>query len=320
VTPVNYSLFEEPSTFNWEALANGLRNLTARNIFIGGSSWKYEGWLGQIYTQSRYSMRGRFSKRLFEDACLAEYAETFPAVCGDFAFYQFPSAEFWKRLFNQVPDKFQFGFKIPEQITCRVFPMHDRYGATAGHDNPAFLDAGLLLDGFLRPLDPYRSKTGVLIFEFGAFSRRAMSGVDEFVERMDAFLEVLPRDFRYSVEIRNPEFLTPAYYQCLSRHNVAAVYNAWTKMPELSEQIAIPGSRTADFMVCRALLKRGRAYEDAVKKFSPYSEVQEVNEPARNALRELIHVAREERRTTFIFVNNRLEGNSPGTIVSIIDD
>ena len=72
------------------------------------------------------------------------------------------------------------------------------------------------MDGFLRPLEPYRSKTGVLIFEFGAFSPRAMSGVDEFVERLDAFLEALPRGFRYSVEIRNPEFLTPAYFACLS--------------------------------------------------------------------------------------------------------
>jgi len=316
----NYSLFEEPSTFDREALTTRLRRLADRNIFIGGSSWKYEGWLGQVYSLSRYLSRGRFSKRLFEDTCISEYAETFPAVCGDFAFYQFPTEEFWKKLFNKVPEKFQFGFKVPEQITCRVFPMHPRYGDTAGHDNPAFLDAGLLMDNFLRPLEPYRLKTGVLIFEFGAFSRRAMSGVEEFVERVDAFLEALPRDFRYSVEIRNPEFLTPSYYACLARHNVAAVYNAWTKMPELPAQIAMPGSRTADFMVCRALLRQGRAYEDAVKKFSPYTEVQEVNEPARKGLKELIHIAREERRITFIYVNNRLEGNSPGTIVSITED
>jgi uncharacterized protein YecE (DUF72 family) len=320
VTGTNYSLFDEPSSFNREALATRLRNLADGGVFIGGSSWKYEGWLGQIYTESRYWTRGRFSKRVFEDTCLSEYAETFPAVCGDFAFYQFPAEDFWQRLFNKVPETFQFGFKVPEQITCRVFPMHQRYGATAGHDNPAFLDAGLLMDGFLRPLEPYRSKTGVLIFEFGAFSRRAMSSVEEFVERLDAFLEALPRDFRYAVEIRNPEFLTECYYACLARHNAAAVYNAWTKMPELSAQIAIPGSRTADFMVCRALLKRGRAYEEAVEKFTPYAAVQEVNEPARKGLRELIHIAREERKITFIFVNNRLEGNSPGTIVSITDD
>ncbi len=315
----NYSLFEEPSPFDRSELSSRLKRLAARNIFIGGSSWKYEGWLGQIYSQSRYMTRGRFSKRLFEDTCIAEYAETFPIVCGDFAFYQFPTEEFWQRLFSKVPDRFQFGFKVPEQITCRVFPVHQRYGATAGQVNPAFLDAGLLMDAFLRPLERYRPKTAVLIFEFGAFAPRAMSGVDEFVERIAAFLEVLPPLFRYAIEIRNPEFLTPAYFACLARFNVAHVYNAWTRMPDLPVQISVPGSRTADFMVCRALLKRGRAYEDAVKQFSPYQAVQEIYEPARKGLRELVRMAEDEQRITFIFVNNRLEGNSPGTIVSITD-
>jgi uncharacterized protein YecE (DUF72 family) len=184
----NYGLFDEPSSLDRPALAARLSNLAQRNIFIGGSSWKYEGWLGQIYTRSRYSPRGRFSKRIFEDTCLTEYAETFPTVCGDFAFYQFPSEDYWNRLFQRVPQRFQFAFKVPEQITCRVFPKHQRYGATAGQDNPAFLDAGLLMDAFLRPLEPHGSKTAVLIFEFGSFSPRAMSGVEEFVERLGAFL------------------------------------------------------------------------------------------------------------------------------------
>jgi len=315
----NYSLFDEPSSFDRGGLAGRISSLAERNIFIGGSSWKYEGWLGQIYTQSRYMTRGRFSKRTFEDACLAEYAETFRTVCGDFAFYQFPTEDFWQRLFSKVPEGFRFGFKVPEQITCRVFPKHPRYGATGGQDNPAFLDAGLLMDGFLRPLEKFGSKTGVLIFEFGAFSPSAMSGVNEFVERLAAFLEALPREFRYAVEIRNPEFVSPVYFAALRQFNVAHVYNAWTRMPDLPVQIAIPGSRTADFMVCRALLKRGRAYEDAVKKFAPYTAVQEVYEPARKGLRELVRMAEDEHTITFIFVNNRLEGNSPGTIVSITD-
>ena len=33
--------------------------------------------------------------------------------------------------------------------------------------------------------------------------------------------------------------------------------------------------------MARALLRRGRPYEEAVRDFAPYSEVQEVNEPVR---------------------------------------
>ena len=71
--------------------------LGAKGVFIGTSSWKYEGWLGQIYTRERYLSRGKFSRRVFEQECLREYSETFPAVCGDFAFYQFPTEEFWRK-------------------------------------------------------------------------------------------------------------------------------------------------------------------------------------------------------------------------------
>ena len=89
-------LFDERGSFDRGGLAEKLRALAAQNIFIGGSSWKYEGWLGQIYTRERYLTRGKFSQKQFEQECLREYAETFPTVCGDFAFYQFPTPEFWR--------------------------------------------------------------------------------------------------------------------------------------------------------------------------------------------------------------------------------
>ena len=87
---------------------------------------------GQVYSPERYLARGKFSKRVFEAECLREYAETFPTVCGDFAFYQFPSPDYWQRLFRQAPEGFRFAFKVPEQITCKVYPSHPRYGALAG--------------------------------------------------------------------------------------------------------------------------------------------------------------------------------------------
>ena len=90
-------LFDEAPPFNRRALAERLGQLAAENIWIGTRSWKYEGWCGQIYTPERYMTRGRFARKRFEAECLAEYAETFPIVCGDFSFYQFPAAEHWWR-------------------------------------------------------------------------------------------------------------------------------------------------------------------------------------------------------------------------------
>jgi uncharacterized protein YecE (DUF72 family) len=312
-------LFAEPGGFDREGLAAKLRSAASENIYIGGSSWKYEGWLGQVYARERYLARGRFSKRFFETECLREYAETFSTVCGDFAFYQFPTEDFWSRLFRQVPPSFRFAFKVPEQITCKVFPAHARYGAQAAKPNQAFLDAGALEKMFLRPLLPHRQKTALLIFEFGAFSRSSFPRPAEFLDRLDPFLAGLPPEFRYAIEIRNPEFLAPDYFACLRTHRVAHVYNAWSRMPELRRQVAIPDSATADFLVCRALLRRGRPYADAVAMFSPYTEVKDPNPEARESMRALIGRARENKQFLFLFVNNRLEGNAPLTILSLVE-
>ena len=260
-----------------------------------------------------------FSKKLFEAECLREYSEVFPTVCGDFAFYQFPTEEFWNKLFGQAPQHFRFAFKVPEQITCKVFPAHARYGAQAGRENEAFLDAHVFQEMFVRPLLPHRSKTALMIFEFGAFGPRSFHDVGEFVERLDPFLAQLPPDFRYAVEIRNPGFLEKDYFSCLRAHSVAHVYNAWSKMPELHRQLAIPDSATADFLVCRALLRYGRVYQEAVDAFAPYREVQDPNPEARESMRVLIGRARENKQFLFLFVNNRLEGNAPSTILSLVE-
>ena len=81
-------LFDPPPSPFRTRLAERLTVLAGRGIYLGTSSWKYEGWLGQIYTEDRYLTRRKFNRKKFEETCLAEYAEVFPAVCGDFSFYQ----------------------------------------------------------------------------------------------------------------------------------------------------------------------------------------------------------------------------------------
>ena len=309
------SLFAEPPS----RLATSLEALAGQNVLIGTSSWKYPGWMGKVYHEENYLTRGKFSQKKFEETCLAEYADTFPIVCGDFSFYQFPSPAFWQKLFSSAPRKLQFAFKVPEEITVKQFPTHARYGPRAGLANEQFLNAELLLEMFLAPLEQYRERIAVVMFEFGTFPKAAMEGADQFIDLLDAFLACLPQGFRYGVEIRNPEFLGLPYFECLKKHRVAHIFNAWTRMPELSTQIAMPGAFTTDFTVARALLKRNRPYEEAVQKFAPYQSVQEPNPAAREAVAGLVKRALAQRQKTYLFVNNRLEGNAPGTIEGVLD-
>ncbi len=312
-------LFEEPFQIDRAGLSAKLAALASENVFIGTSSWKYEGWIGQVYSYSRYLSRGKFSQKRFQAECLSEYASTFPIVCGDFSFYQFPPESYWQRLFGSAPASLKYAFKVPEEITINIYPRKPRYGDRAGVANPSFLDALLLRNVFLDLLEPYRDRIAVLIFEFGAFPKQCYNNDREFVAALDPFLASLPAGFRYAVEIRNQEFLTAEYFGCLRRRGVAHVFNAWTRMPEMHEQMECPEVYTADFTVARALLRRGRPYEQAVATFSPYTEIRDPNPEARQALRALISYARERHQPSYIFVNNRLEGNAPQTIQAVVE-
>ncbi len=99
-------------SFDREALKLKAAKLAAEGIFIGTSSWKYEGWMNMLYSPDRYEYRGKVAKTRFEKGLpFSEYAEVFKSVCVDAAYYSFPSEKYLEGLASQVPDDFQFGFK-----------------------------------------------------------------------------------------------------------------------------------------------------------------------------------------------------------------
>lgn len=313
------SLFDDLARFDRDRLATRLSSLAQQQMFIGTSSWKYPGWLDQIYSRERYTNRGRFSRKRFEAECITEYADVFPTVCGDFAFYQFPTADFWANLFRRVPPSFQFAFKVPELITAASFAKLPRFGAHQGARNPDFLNAEMLKTQFLDLLVSYKDQVGVLIFEFGTSAKSRFEDIDSFLKDLAPFLSQLQKEFRFAIEIRNQEFLEPVLFQLLRNEGIAYVFNSWTRMPPLPDQLAIEDAYTTDFSVVRALLKPGRFYEQAVELFSPYQTVQAPLPEIRASLQAFIRSSKDRKQTTYIYVNNRLEGNAPETIEAILD-
>jgi uncharacterized protein YecE (DUF72 family) len=310
--------------FDREWMKAKAAELAAKGVFIGTSSWKYEGWRGMLYDEARYVYRGKFARARFERLCLEEYAEVFKTVCVDGAYYNFPRREYLEGLSDQVPDDFRFGFKVTDAITIKKFPNLDRFGGRAGHDNRDFLNADLFATAFLKPCEHIRPKVGVLMFEFSRFYPGDYEHGRDFLADLDPFLAKLPKGWPYAVEMRNKHWLVPEYFQCLARHGVAHVFNSWDAMPSVSEQITLPGSVTNPGMIAaRFLLKPGRKYEEAVKAFEPYNETKEVNEEARKAIATLIQLALKATGgnlvRALIFINNRLEGNALHTIAAVLE-
>lgn len=59
--------------FDREQMKRKAAQLASKGVFVGTSSWKYEGWFGQLYTPARYEYRGKVAKTRFEKKCLVEY-------------------------------------------------------------------------------------------------------------------------------------------------------------------------------------------------------------------------------------------------------
>jgi uncharacterized protein YecE (DUF72 family) len=308
---------------NRERLAAGLRRWAGRGVYFGTSSWKYPGWFDVIYEWDRYVWRGKFSKARFERDCLAEYARTFPAVSVDASYYQFFNKRTLEELAAQVPEEFQFGFKVSGDITLKQFPRVARLGKKAGQANPHFLDAALFREAVLERSEGIRSKVGLFMFEFSRFGPDEFERGAQFVAALDEFFSRLPRGWPYGVELRNRHWLRPEYFAVLAKHGVTHIFNAWTDMPPVQEQMALPESETnPSLLAARFLLREGRGFEDAVKMFSPYTGVKDPNPEARGAAIALaLKILRSRiRNRALIFVNNRFEGNSPGTIEALVGE
>jgi uncharacterized protein YecE (DUF72 family) len=294
--------------------------MAGEGLYFGTSSWKYRGWVGQLYDEARYVYRGRFAETRFNRCCLAEYAQVFHTVGVDAAYYQFPTSHQLVEQAAQVPAGFLFSFKVTDDITLRRFPNLPRFGHRAGTENPDFLNASRFESEFLGPCASIADKVGVLMFEFTRFHASDFARGREFVGALDEFLSRLPRGWRYGVEIRNSTFLQPEYFQTLARHGVAHVFNSWDAMPPVSEQMALPGAtETADFVVARLLLRPGRSYAAAVEQFSPYNELKQPYPEVRAAAVALAKTAGEapRKKKAFVYVNNRLEGSALRTLEAI---
>jgi uncharacterized protein YecE (DUF72 family) len=308
-------------TLDRQQLSAQVADLAVQGVYIGTSSWKYPGWFGMLYDRARYEYRGRFAMTRFNRECLAEYAEVFKTVCVDAAYYNFPSQQYLEGMVNQTPDDFRFGLKVTDAITIKKFPNLDRFGQQAGKPNENFLNAELFARAFLKPCESVRHVIGLLMFEFSRFWTTDYEHGRDFIADLDKFLGQLPKGWPYGIEMRNRNWLRPEYFECLARHQVTHVFNSWDAMPAVGEQMALPGSRTnPELVAARFLLKPGRRYEEAVKTFEPYDSIKEENPEARSAGRSLVAegVAAGPKRRTFVFVNNRLEGNAISTIESML--
>jgi uncharacterized protein YecE (DUF72 family) len=157
------------------------------NPRIGTCSWKYPSWEGLVYSKGVRNY-------------LAEYARKFPTVEIDQWFWSlFPGAEpklpdlgTVREYAESVPDDFRFTIKAPNSVTLtHPYPAGRKQSAAP---NFWFLSAELAR-GFLALLEPLRSRTAAVIFQFEYLNRGKMKSQREFEDRLAAFDFLLARQW-----------------------------------------------------------------------------------------------------------------------------
>jgi len=289
-----------------------LRETIPPAIHFGTSSWNYEGWRGLVYHR-KYPKSGAVTKML------AEYAEfpLFTTVGIDAAFYRPLSGNTMRGYADALPPGFPCVQKVWNRITIHTFTGHQD-GGTAGEKNPDFLNAELCVNEVVGPsLEHFKGHVGPFVFEIQTIAKKDKVSPDDFAGRVDEFFGKLPADVPYAVELRNEEYLTPAYLAVLREHGVAHLFNSWTRMPPIGKQLAHPDVITAPFVIARALLRPGRYYAEAVDAFAPYDRIQDESPELRNDLVALAERAIKLRIPAYLLINNRAEGSAPNTIAAV---
>lgn len=291
------------------ALAAGL----PPDIRFGTSSWTYPGWKGLVY-QRDYPKTGAAAEMLEE---YARYP-LFRTVGIDSSFYAPPTPKTLQEYSAHLPAGFPCVAKVWDRITVHTHAKA-RSKTQGGEPNPDFLNADLFLREVYEPWQrEFGDHAGPLVFEFQTIARGAGMVALEFADRLDQFFSRLPREGRYAVELRNQEFLMPPYLAVLREHGVAHLFNSWTRMPSVGQQLEVPGVFSADFVIARILLRPGRYYAEAVDAFAPYDRIQDANPELRRDVARLVAAARRLRVPAYIIVNNRAEGSAPHTIAAIM--
>ncbi len=301
-----------PELIDRSALAR-LGDAVPALLRFGTSSWNYPGWRGLVYRQA-YKGKGA-STRMLE-----EYARfpLFRTVGIDASFYAAPTPEVLRGWGERLPAGFPCVSKVWQQLTVHTWTRAQDPNK-AGMPNPDFLNPALFIESIGEPcIAHFSDNLGPLVFEVQQIPRTSGLGPREFADRLDAFFGRLPRELAYAVEVRNEEFLTPAYFAVLREHDVAHVLSSWTRMPPIGAQLDLPGALTAPFIVARALLRPGRSYDDAVDAFSPYDRVLDADPGVRTDLVRLAQLALSVNVPAYILVNNRLEGSAPLTILAVV--
>jgi len=292
---------------------------------LGTSSWTFPGWAGLVYRDTQ-------SETLLSRKGLSAYARhpLLRSVGIDRTFYAPLPATELAPMAAAVPEDFRFLVKAHAALTT-PFEQWRRMPYAGRSPADHFLNAAYAAEQVVAPvLEGLGTKTGVILFQFPPLGQPYARTALRFADHLARFLEALPvlpvdaqgRGPRYAVEIRNREFLGPAYATALGARGVVHCLNVHPRMPALAEQArlildghAVAGISTRPpLTVVRWMLHPAHEYATAREEFAPFDRLAAPDADSRSAVAAEVAAALARHDEVIVIANNKAEGSAPLTL------
>lgn len=287
-----------------------------QGLRLGTSSWSFPGWVGLVYADRHNE------QRLARDGLKAYARHPLLRTVGlDRTFYATIGAADYARYAAQTHPDFRFVVKAHAAVTTPAAQLARTSPVPVGPDR--FLDAEYTTRMIIEPLQTgLAERAGVLLFQFPPLGVQHVRDGRSFVGRLAEFLGALPRGPHYAVEIRNRDFLTPAYVDCLARHGVTHCYNVHPSMPTVAEQDALLGEAAwrSGSVVLRWMLHPSQQYEQARDRYFPFDRLVDPDPRSRQALILLTERLLAAGHDVFVIANNKAEGSAPLSLFTLARD
>jgi uncharacterized protein YecE (DUF72 family) len=157
------------------------------DIRIGTSGYHYKHWLGRYYPQG-----------MKPNQMLAHYLRDFDTVELNNTFYQLPNESTFDAWRDSTPPDFLYAVKGSRFITHMI----------------KLKDAQRGLTNFMPRAERLGDKLGPILWQLPP-------GWKVNLERLEEFLGLLPKEHRYTFELRNETWMTDEVLELLKKYNAA---------------------------------------------------------------------------------------------------
>jgi uncharacterized protein YecE (DUF72 family) len=266
-------------------------------MLVGTSSWSSSDWCGTFYPES-----------IAPEEMIRVYSSKLPTVEIDATWHYMPNKKMVDAWNSRTPDGFIFSAKVPKVIS------HEKY----------LEDCGAELSEFLAVMSRLESKLGPLVLQFpyvakGKDPEEYETGAG-FIRRLKSFAGLLPKEFRWAVEVRNSKWMNQPLLDVLRSHDISLVFIDYYTMDPLPRLVQRKDVFTSSFVYARFLGNHKvmdaavrQAQKEGKRKRDWESLIQDRTEQMKLWVPPLRELAAKEI-PIYIYFNNHYAGYAPGSV------